>query len=192
MSNFRISHLNNNLSSKINNSVNPYDQHNISSNNNILFNRSYNTQYDLGKENDNVNIYHPEDEEMLDIKEKELKKYRNEVDNIINNFKLKKDSNNVTSNSINNSKNDLLFNAKNKNNNLIDENIIYGPQNYAIKNKKVNKYNDNQNSSNQNERYSLNNNNIQNDNDNDDDENNIMDINSEEFGHGRKKKNNWV
>ena len=187
MSNFRISHLNNNLSSKINNSVNPYDQHNISSNNNILFNRSYNTQYDLGKENDNVNIYHPEDEEMLDIKEKELKKYRNEVDNIINNFKLKKDSNNVTSNSINNSKNDLLFNVKNKNNNLIDENIIYGPQNYAIKNKKLNKYNDNQNNSNQNERYSLNNNNIQNDNDNDDDENNIMDINSDEFGHGRKK-----
>ena len=168
------SNLNNNFNSRIGNS----------NNNNYLFNRSYNVQSDLGKDNDNVNIYHPEDEEMLDIKEKELKKYRNEVDTIISNYKLKKDSHNATSNSINNtSKNDLLFNLKNKNNNIIDDNVIYGPNNYIIKNKKVNRLNDNQNSGNQNERYSLNNN-IQNDN-NDDDDNNHMDM--EEYDQNGKK-----
>ena len=178
----KTSQNNNNLNNKFGNSVTPLDQ-NTSTNNNNLFSGSYNTQFDIGKETDNVNIYQPEDEELLDIKEKELKKYRNEVDTIISNFKLKKDSNNVTTNSINNSKNELLFNARNKNGNIIDENLLYDPQNYKIKNKSKNRLIENnmkygsQNSSNQNERYSLNNN-IQNDND----ENNILDINLDEYG----------
>ena len=163
---FKTSQNNNNIINKINNSMTPLGDPNNSANNN-LFSGSYNIQFDLGKENDNVNIYRPEDEEMMNIKEKELKKYRNEVDNIINNFKLKRDSNNATVNSFNKSKNDVLFNEKNKkNNNIIKNNVS-------------------QNSSNQNERYSLNN---QNSNDDNDYENNIIDINSDNYGKKGKNK----
>ena len=113
-------------------SLSPYLDNNISHNNN-LFSESYNAQLDLGKENDNVNIYKPDDEDdIIDVKEKELNKYRNEVDNIINNFKIKKESNN---NSINNTNKNQIFNTSQKNNNI------------------KNKSNSN---SNQNERYSLN------------------------------------
>ncbi len=179
---------NNNILNKFNNSITPLVDANYSTNNNNLFSGSYNMQFDIGKENDNVNILGQEDEEVMDIKEKELKKYRNEVDNIISNFKLKRDSNIITNNSINNnSRNDVLFNNRNKSkdNSLYDNNNNHKNRKNKISDKNL-KYGS-QNSSNQNERYSLNNNNIQNDNDNDDDENNIMDINSDEFGHGRKK-----
>ena len=106
---------NNNILNKFNNSITPLVDANYSTNNNNLFSGSYNMQFDIGKENDNVNILGQEDEEVMDIKEKELKKYRNEVDNIISNFKLKRDSNIITNNSINNnSRNDVLFNNRNK------------------------------------------------------------------------------
>ena len=124
---------NNNITgnNKYSGSLSPYLEHNISHNNN-LFSESYNAQFDLGKENDNVNIYKPDDEDdIIDAKEKELNKYRNEVDNIINNFKTKKESNNNSINTTN--KNQILYSSQ-KNNNK----------------------NRSQNNSNQNERYSSN------------------------------------
>ena len=178
---------NNNILNKFNNSITPLVDANYSTNNNNLFSGSYNMQFDIGKENDNVNILGQEDEEVMDIKEKELKKYRNEVDNIISNFKLKRDSNIITNNSINNnSRNDVLFNNRNKSkdNSLYDNNYNHKNRKNKISDKNL-KYGS-QNSSNQNERYSLNNN--QYNDENDDNENNIFDINSD--GYGKKGKNN--
>ena len=178
---------NNNILNKFNNSITPLVDANYSTNNNNLFSGSYNMQFDIGKENDNVNILGQEDEEVMDIKEKELKKYRNEVDNIISNFKLKRDSNIITNNSINNnSRNDVLFNNRNKSkdNSLYDNNNNHKNRKNKISDKNL-KYGS-QNSSNQNERYSLNNN--QYNDENDDNENNIFDINSD--GYGKKGKNN--
>ena len=104
---------NNNITgnNKYSGSLSHYLEHNISHNNN-LFSESYNAQFDLGKENDNVNIYKPDDEDdIIDAKEKELNKYRNEVDNIINNFKTKKESNNNSINTTN--ENQILYSSQN-------------------------------------------------------------------------------
>ena len=120
------------LNNKNSRTMSPFVEQNYSHNNNF-FSESYNAQLDLGKENDNVNIYKPgEDDDMIDVKEKELNKYRNEVDNIINNFKTKK-SNQI--NNINTSKkNQFLYKSNNKN----ESSLKYRSQN----------------NSNQNERYS--------------------------------------
>ena len=81
-----------NGNNKNSSSLSPFIEQNMSHNNN-LFSESYNAQLDLGKDNDNVNIYNPQDDDdIMNEKEKELNKYKNEVDNIINNFKSKKDS----------------------------------------------------------------------------------------------------
>lgn len=53
-----------------------------------------------------INPY--DEEDILDVKEKELNKYRNEVDNLFNNFKTKIESNN---NSINTTNKNQLFNS---------------------------------------------------------------------------------
>ena len=147
---FKNSQMNNNQgnnNNKNNSSLSPFMEQNFSHNNN-LFSESYNAQFDLGKENDNVNIYKPEEEDdILDAKEKELNKYRNEVDNIINNFKSKKDSNNLTYNSINNNKkNPFIYTSRdnNKKNKTSENNLKYISQN----------------NSNQNERYSSSGNNF--------------------------------
>ena len=140
LKNTQINNINGN-NNKNNSSSSPFIEQNLSHNNN-LFSESYNVQFDLGKENDNVNIFKPEDEDdILNAKEKELNKYRNEVDNIISNFRSKKDSNNLTYNSINDNKKNQFMNSsrdsnkKNKTNEKSLKNI-------------------NQNNSNQNERYS--------------------------------------
>ena len=149
---------NQNNNNKNNSSSSPFIEQNFSHNNN-LFSESYNAQFDLGKENDNVNIYKPEEEDdILDAKEKELNKYRNEVDNIINNFKSKKDSNNLTYNDINyNKKNPFIYTSRdnNKKNKTSENNLKYISQN----------------NSNQNERYSSSGNNFYGI--NNDEENNI-------------------
>ena len=177
---YRTSQNNNNIINKFNSSVTPLVDANNSTNNNNLFSGSYNIQFDTGKENDNVNILGQDDEEIVDIKEKELRKYRNEVDNIISNFKLKRDSGNLTSNSINNySRNDANFNHKNKS----KENLLFGTNTNKYNNKK-NVISDN--SSNQNERYSLTNNNqYENENENED---NLFDINMGKFSKKGKDK----
>ena len=118
-----------NGNNKNSSSLSPYIEQNMSHNNN-LFSESYNAQIDLGKENDNVNIYKSEDDDIMNEKEKELNKYKNEVDNIINNFKSKKDIQKSIHSSQNNTKR-----SKNNENSL--------------------KY-ISQNNSNQNERYSNN------------------------------------
>ena len=131
---FKSSQNNNLVLNRLNNSlfqnVEPYNSNNY---NNLLSGIYY---IDNGKENDNVNLYRPEDDDLMDIKEKELSKYRNEVDNIINNFLSKKDSYNASVNSVNSS----LFNKGST--------------------KNINKKNENkkiiQNNSNPNERYSSN------------------------------------
>ena len=118
-----------NGNNKNSSSLSPFIEQNMSHNNN-LFSESYNAQLDLVKDNDNVNIYNPQDDDdIMNEKEKELNKYKNEVDNIINNFKSKKDS----------------------------QKSIYSSQN---NNNKKSKHNESslkyisQNNSNQNERYS--------------------------------------
>ena len=92
-----------NGNNKNSSSLSPYIEQNMSHNNN-LFSESYNAQIDLGKENDNVNIYKSEDDDIMNEKEKELNKYKNEVDNIINNFKSKKDIQKSIHSSQNNTK----------------------------------------------------------------------------------------
>ena len=92
-----------NGNNKNSSSLSPYIEQNMSHNNN-LFSESYNAQIDLGKENDNVNIYKFEDDDIMNEKEKELNKYKNEVDNIINNFKSKKDIQKSIHSSQNNTK----------------------------------------------------------------------------------------
>ena len=125
-----------NLNNNINNNKSRTINNQNFSNNNNLFSESYNAQIDLGKENDNVNIYKPEEEdEILDAKEKELNKYRNEVDNIINNFKAKKD---LTNSSINNNKKNQMIYTSRDNEKHKENNMKYISQN----------------NSNQNERYS--------------------------------------
>ena len=139
--------LNGNSNKNNNSSMSPFIEQNFSHNNN-LFSESYNAQLDLGKENDNVNIYKPEEEDdIIQAKEKELNKYRKEVDNIINNFKSKKDSSNITTNSLNTNKNNKLLYTSRDNNrkNKTNENSL--------------KY-ISQNNSNQNERYSSSGNNF--------------------------------
>ena len=160
----------NNIFNKINSSLSPFNDNNISNNN--LQSGSFNVHFDNGKENDNVNIYRPEDEDLVDIKEKELDKYRNEVDNIINNFKIKKDSMNITGNSINNSKNDVVYTCKGKNE------------------RNNNKISENKTGSNQNERYSFNqfrSGKKAND-DYDDYENNPLDIDVDDYDNKGKNK----
>ena len=160
----------NNIFNKINSSLSPFNDNNISNNN--LQSGSFNVHFDNGKENDNVNIYRPEDEDLVDIKEKELDKYRNEVDNIINNFKIKKDSMNITGNSINNSKNDVVYTGKGKNE------------------RNNNKISENKTGSNQNERYSFNqfrSGKKAND-DYDDYENNPLDIDVDDYDNKGKNK----
>ena len=108
----------NNGNNKNNSSMSPYIDQNLSHNNN-LFSESYNAQIDLGKDNDNVNIYKLEDDgDIMDAKEKELNKYRKEVDNIINNFKIKKELNNKSINSIKktNNENNLKYISQNNSN----------------------------------------------------------------------------
>ena len=58
--------LNNNFNNnkKNNSSSSPFIEQNFSHNNN-LFSESYNAQLDLGKENDNVNIYKPDEDDIL-------------------------------------------------------------------------------------------------------------------------------
>ena len=83
--------LNNNDISKDNNDL---DNNNLSNINNISGNNlstsinnfnSNNKNVKKEKDNDNVNIY----EESIDVKEKELNKYRTEIDDIIANYKNK-------------------------------------------------------------------------------------------------------
>ena len=83
--------LNNNDLSKDNNEFdnNLSNIHNISGNNINNFSNSINnnntTKKDKDKDNENANL----NEESIDVKERELNKYRNEIDDIIANYKNK-------------------------------------------------------------------------------------------------------
>ena len=121
--------LNNNDLSKDNNDLDNNMSHNEYNNANSNYKSN---QKDKEKDNDNVNIY----EESIDVKERELNKYRSEIDDIIANYKNKqniKKTNLMNKYGLSRENNINLTNKKNKrqnemnyieNQNLSRDNII--------------------------------------------------------------------